>query len=137
MTTKLPIPEEVVAAAWADLRATLSPSDAAVLSQWPRIPKDAELSAEGEAFLVRYMRATRSIWQAIGSAVANQPSARTPAPDPLAGRLFLTVPEFADLLRADPRSVRRGITAGDIPAVKVGGITRIPVPKVREMLGLE
>ncbi len=56
--------------------------------------------------------------------------------DLLSDRLFLTVQEFASLTRSDPRTVRRGIAAGEIPAVKFGGSTRIPVPKVREMLGL-
>lgn len=51
-------------------------------------------------------------------------------------RLFLTVNEFAELYRADVRTVRRGIALGEIPAVRVGHTTRIPVPKVRELLGL-
>ncbi len=36
----------------------------------------------------------------------------------------------------DPRTVRRGIQAGEIPAVRIGSTVRIPVPKVRAMLGL-
>lgn len=58
------------------------------------------------------------------------------APTILDGRLFLTVAEFAQLTRSDPRTVRRGVAAGEIPAVKFSGSTRIPVPKVRELLGL-
>ncbi len=54
----------------------------------------------------------------------------------LSDRLFLTVAEFAVLYRADPRTVRRGIKEGAIPAVKLGNTTRIPMPKVRELLGL-
>lgn len=54
----------------------------------------------------------------------------------MSDRLFLTVAEFAALYRADVRTVRRGIAAGDIPAVRVANTTRIPVPKVRELLGL-
>jgi excisionase family DNA binding protein len=54
----------------------------------------------------------------------------------MSDRLFLTVAEFAELYRTDVRSVRRGIACGEIPAVQVGRIYRIPVPKVRELLGL-
>ena len=54
----------------------------------------------------------------------------------ITGRMFITVAEFAELYRADVRSVRRGIDAGQIPSVRIGRSTRIPVPKVRELLGL-
>lgn len=54
----------------------------------------------------------------------------------LDGRLFLTVAEFARVARMDPRTVRRGIDADEIPAVRMGRTIRIPVPKVRAMLGL-
>lgn len=54
----------------------------------------------------------------------------------LDGRLFLTVTEFAELTRVDERTVRRSIEADEIPAVRMGRTIRIPVPKVREMLGL-
>ena len=52
-------------------------------------------------------------------------------------RLFITVGEFAQLTGSDPRTVRRGIEAGDIPAVRFSQTTRIPVPKIRKLLGLE
>jgi excisionase family DNA binding protein len=39
---------------------------------------------------------------------------------------FYTVPEFADILKADERSVWRWIADKKIKAVKVGGATRIP-----------
>lgn len=54
----------------------------------------------------------------------------------LDGRMFLTVTEYAELARCDPRTVRRAIAAGQIPAIQISGSTRIPVPKVREQLGL-
>lgn len=56
--------------------------------------------------------------------------------DPLEGRLFLTVAELAKLMSLDPRTVRRGIAEGTVPVVRLGTSVRIPVPKVREMLGL-
>lgn len=50
---------------------------------------------------------------------------------------FLTVAEFAELSRSDRRTVRKGIANGQIPSVKFSGTTRIPVPAVRLLLGLE
>ena len=53
----------------------------------------------------------------------------------LAGRLFATVPEAAAILCYDVRTVRRGIAAGDIPAVRVGSTYRIRVAWLREQAG--
>lgn len=44
----------------------------------------------------------------------------------LDGKLFATVPEVAAVLRSDPRSVRRAIASGDIPAVPVGPRKLVP-----------
>ncbi len=55
----------------------------------------------------------------------------------LEGRLFITVGEFAAMTSSDPRTVRRGIEAGDIPAVRFSGTTRIPVPQILALLGLD
>ena len=58
-----------------------------------------------------------------------------PLPAVLAdGRLFATVPEVAEILRADPRTIRRALEAGDIPGVQVGplGRWRIPTEWVRQ-----
>lgn len=49
-------------------------------------------------------------------------------------RLFLGVPEFAAASDLDPRTVYRGISDGQIPAVKFGRAFRIPVPWIREQL---
>jgi excisionase family DNA binding protein len=49
----------------------------------------------------------------------------------LAGRLFATVPEAAAILRYDPRTLRRAIADGEIPAVKAGATYRIPVAWLR------
>lgn len=49
-------------------------------------------------------------------------------------RLFLTVTEVAALMRVDPRTVRRAIEAGQIPATRVGQIWRIPVEKFRPLV---
>ncbi len=46
-------------------------------------------------------------------------------------RDFATVPEYAAVLRCDPRTVRSAIKAGEIPAVKVGTEYRIPVEWLR------
>ena len=60
---------------------------------------------------------------------------RTP-PRSLEGRLVATVTDVAALLETDQRTVLRGIEAGHIPAVKVGKVWRIPVPKLMAMLGV-
>jgi hypothetical protein len=60
--------------------------------------------------------------------------------EPLAsldGRVFATVPEAAAVLRSDPRSVRRAIAAGEIPAVPVGPRKLVPVAWLRKAAGLE
>ncbi|MFC0623215.1 helix-turn-helix domain-containing protein [Kribbella deserti] len=50
-------------------------------------------------------------------------------------RLFLKVSEVAKLLRADPRTVRRGIEEGVIPAVRIGSTIRIPTEAFLNLLG--
>jgi excisionase family DNA binding protein len=50
----------------------------------------------------------------------------------LDGKLFAEVPEAAEILRYDPRTVRRALEAGDIPGVRVGGRWRIPTAWLRE-----
>ncbi len=55
----------------------------------------------------------------------------------LDGRLFASVPEASVVLRSDPRAVRRGIAAGDIPATAVGRVWRVPVSWLRQVAGLE
>lgn len=55
----------------------------------------------------------------------------------LQGKLFATVPEAAAVLRSDPRSVRRSIAAGDIPAQPVGPRKLVPVAWLRRAAGLE
>jgi excisionase family DNA binding protein len=53
----------------------------------------------------------------------------------LAGRLFATVPEAAEILCYDVRTVRRAIAAGEIPAVRAGSTYRISVAWLREQAG--
>ena len=55
----------------------------------------------------------------------------------LDGRVFATVPEAAVVLRSDPRSVRRAIAAGEIPAIPVGPRKLVPVTWLRQAAGLE
>jgi hypothetical protein len=55
----------------------------------------------------------------------------------LKDKLFATVPEAAAVLRSDPRSVRRSIAAGDIPAQPVGPRKLVPVAWLRRAAGLE
>ena len=55
----------------------------------------------------------------------------------LDGQLFASVPEAAVVLRSDPRSVRRAIAAGDIPAQPVGPRKLVPVSWLRQAAGLE
>ena len=52
------------------------------------------------------------------------------------GRLFATVPEFVKVSGYDARTVRKGIEAGEIPAIRVGATWRIPVAWIREQAGL-
>ncbi|HET9969828.1 MAG TPA: helix-turn-helix domain-containing protein [Streptosporangiaceae bacterium] len=41
-------------------------------------------------------------------------------------RLFASVPEVAEILGSDPRTVRRALEAGQIPGTKVGAFWKIP-----------
>jgi excisionase family DNA binding protein len=49
----------------------------------------------------------------------------------LEDRLFVTVPEVAAILELDPRTVRRHIREGRIPAVKGDNSYRVPVSWLR------
>jgi excisionase family DNA binding protein len=40
---------------------------------------------------------------------------------------FLSIDEVAAILRRSPRTIRRWIAAGDLPAIRIRGTTRIPV----------
>lgn len=50
----------------------------------------------------------------------------------LDGQLFADVPEVAQLLRSDVRTIRRAIVAGDIPAIRTGQRYRIPMSWLRK-----
>jgi excisionase family DNA binding protein len=52
------------------------------------------------------------------------------------GKLFMTVPEVADLARVDQRTLRRAIEAGEIPAVRLGNTVRIPTAALLQLAGL-
>jgi excisionase family DNA binding protein len=52
-------------------------------------------------------------------------------------QLFATVTEAAELLRLDERTVRRGITKGEIPAVRVATARRIPLAWLRRAAQVE
>lgn len=54
--------------------------------------------------------------------------------DELRTKAFITVTEAADLLDMDERTVRRACEDGQILSVKVGRLTRIPVPKFLAMI---
>jgi excisionase family DNA binding protein len=55
----------------------------------------------------------------------------------LDGQLFADVPEVAQLLRSDVRTIRRAIAAGEIPAIRTGQRYRVPTKWLREAAGLE
>lgn len=55
----------------------------------------------------------------------------------ISGRLFVTVGEAAKILLVDPRTVRRGIENGEIPATKLAGALRIPAAWVRQQAHIE
>lgn len=58
--------------------------------------------------------------------------------DELRGRLFLTVPEAAaEVFGVDERTLRRAITDGQVPGVKVGNKTLIPVPGLLRLLAAD
>ena len=50
----------------------------------------------------------------------------------LDGRIFATVAETASILRSDPRSIRRAIAVGQIPATKIGPRAMVPLSWLRE-----
>lgn len=54
----------------------------------------------------------------------------------LGERLFADVPQAADILGRDPRTIRRAAEAGDIPASKVGSKWMIPTAWLREQAGM-
>jgi excisionase family DNA binding protein len=45
---------------------------------------------------------------------------------------FASVAEYASITRADPRTIRRGIADGLIPATRVGSEYRIPTRWIRK-----
>jgi excisionase family DNA binding protein len=59
--------------------------------------------------------------------------ARSAIPD----RLFASVPEAAAILGVDPRTVRRAIADGQIPAFKVGVSWKVPTAWLRQAAELE
>jgi excisionase family DNA binding protein len=58
------------------------------------------------------------------------------ADERLNGRWFVTITEAAAILEIDPRTVRRAIDRGDVPAVRVGQQYRVPAAWLREHAGL-
>jgi len=54
----------------------------------------------------------------------------------ITGRLFATVTEAAAVLEQDPRTVRKAIIAGEIPAVRAGSTYRVPTKWIFEMAGV-
>lgn len=55
--------------------------------------------------------------------------------DDLEGRLFAGVPEVAEILGVDERTVRRAIQAGEIPSTKIGAQHKIRTSWLREQAG--
>lgn len=53
------------------------------------------------------------------------------------GRLFLTVADVARVTDTDPRTVRRGIEAGDLPAIRINNTVRIPAAQFWALCGLD
>ena len=66
-----------------------------------------------------------------GVTVRNSKNDAVATLEDLAGRDFATVDEVAQILRADPRTIRRRIVDGSIPATRAGD-WRIPVSWLRE-----
>jgi excisionase family DNA binding protein len=59
------------------------------------------------------------------------------SPDELGRRVVITVQEYAATFGADQRTVRKAIRAGQIRAVQVGDIWRIPVAPLLRQCGLD
>ncbi len=53
----------------------------------------------------------------------------------LTGRLFLSVPEAAEVLGVDPRTLRRAIERLEVPATRVGARVLIPTAWLRGQAG--
>lgn len=49
------------------------------------------------------------------------------------GKLFLTVPEVSEYTRVDQRTVRRAVEDGQVPAVRIGNMIRIPTTAFLQM----
>jgi excisionase family DNA binding protein len=54
----------------------------------------------------------------------------------LSDNLFAEVPETAEILQIDERTVRRAIERGNIPATRIGQRWRIPTSWLRKTAGL-
>jgi len=54
----------------------------------------------------------------------------------LEGRLFATTTETAAIVGCDARTIRKMITAGEIPSVPIGSTRRVPVAWIREQARL-
>jgi len=53
----------------------------------------------------------------------------------LAGQTFADVPQVADIIGRDERTVRRAIESGKIPATQIGSKWSVPVAWLREQAG--
>ena len=51
------------------------------------------------------------------------------------GRLFASVPEVAEILGLDARTLRRGIADGQVPSVRVGARVLVPTAWLRQQAG--
>jgi len=50
------------------------------------------------------------------------------------GEALLTVREVADFLSVSPKTVYRRVWSGELPAVKLGSVVRIPMAELRKFL---
>ena len=53
-------------------------------------------------------------------------------PPDITGRNFVSVPDAADFLGVDKRTIRQAIKSGEIPATRVGSVWRVPTSWLRE-----
>jgi excisionase family DNA binding protein len=53
------------------------------------------------------------------------------------GKLFMTVPEVANLARVDQRTLRRAIEDGQLAVVRIGNTTRIPTAALLRLAAIE
>ena len=62
---------------------------------------------------------------------------RTTAAKPWTERMTVTVPEYGEIVGCSRTTAYESVRAGDVPTIKVGGRTYVPVPALKRKLGVD